>query len=111
MLFFEAFDNLQVSQKIHDIFENVDVEKLVASKEKRRLSVHIRSNRLITFGNLKKMEYQLRKQIFQGVMDSIVFVEHYDLSGQYTAEKLMPIYYESILQEIKEQSIRRYVNF
>ena len=105
MLFFEAFDNLQVSQKIHDIFENVDVEKLVASKEKRRLSVHIRSNRLITFGNLKKMEYQLRKQIFQGVMDSIVFVEHYDLSGQYTAEKLMPIYYESILQEIKEQSI------
>ena len=105
MLFFEAFDQLQVSQKIHDMFATVDVEKMVASKEKRRISIYIRSSRLLTYTNIKKMEYQLKKQVFHGVMDDVLFVEHYDLSGQYTPENLLPIYYDSLLQELKEKSI------
>ena len=58
MLFFEAFDSLNVSQDVQRLFEHVDVQKLVASKTKRQLVIHIESDRLITFTNLKKMEYQ-----------------------------------------------------
>ena len=105
MLFFEAFENLNVSKEVHDLFQAVDVEKIVASKAKKQLCIHIRSNRLITYTNIKKMEYQLKKQIFTGVMDTIMFEEHYNLSEQYTAEKLMPIYYDSFLLELKEKSI------
>ena len=103
MLFFEAFENLNVSKEVHDLFQSVDVEKIVASKAKKQLCIHIRSNRLITYTNIKKMEYQLKKQIFTGVMDNIMFEEHYNLSEQYTAEKLMPIYYDSFLLELKEK--------
>ena len=68
MLFFEAFDQLTVSQDIQDLFGHVEVQKMVASKAKRRLSIHIESDRLITFTNIKKMEYQLKKQVFAGVI-------------------------------------------
>ena len=105
MLFFEAFDNLTVSKDMQDLFEHVDVKKMVASKGKKQLSIYIKSDRLITFTNIKKMEYQLKKQVFQSVINDIVFVEQYELSEQYTAEKLMPIYYESFLLELKEKSI------
>ena len=104
MLFFEAFDNLTVSKDMQDLFEHVDVKKMVASKGKKQLSIYIKSDRLITFTNIKKMEYQLKKQVFQSAINDIVFVEQYELSEQYTAEKLMPIYYESFLLELKEKS-------
>ena len=105
MLFFEAFENLTVSKDIHALFEQVDVQKMVASKGKKHIHIYIKSNRLITFTNIKKMEYQLKKQVFAGFMDDITFVEQYDLSEQYTPEKLMPIYYDSFLLELKEKSI------
>lgn len=105
MLFFEAFENLTVSKEIHALFEQVDVQKMVASKGKKHINIYIKSNRLITFTNIKKMEYQLKKQVFAGFMNEVTFVEHYDLSGQYTPEKLMPIYYDSFLMELKEKSI------
>lgn len=105
MLFFEAFDNLTVSKDMQDLFEHVDVKKMVASKGKKQLSIYIKSDRLVTFTNIKKMEYQLKKQVFQSAINDIVFVEQYELSEQYTAEKLMPIYYESFLLELKEKSI------
>lgn len=108
MLFFEAFDTLHVGQDIHDLFAHVDVVKMVASKSKRQLSIHIESDRLITFTNIKKMEYQLKKQIFVNMMDDIVFIEHYKLSSQYTPEKLMDIYFDSFLLELKEKSIIDY---
>lgn len=108
MLFFEAFDSLNVSQDVHGLFEHVDVQKIVASKTKRQLVIYIESDRLITFTNMKKMEYQLKKQVFTGVMDDIVFVEHYKLSGQYTPEKLMDVYFDSFLLELKEKSVIDY---
>lgn len=105
MLFFEAFDNLTVSKDMQDLFEHVDVKKMVASKGKKQLSIYIKSDRLITFTNIKKMEYQLKKQVFQSAINDILFIEQYELSEQYTPEKLMPIYYESFLLELKEKSI------
>lgn len=105
MLFFQAFENLQVSQKIHDLFADVEVKKIVASKNQTRLTVHILSNRLLTYANIKKMEYQVKKQVFQNTVSELVFQEKYQLSDQYTPEKLMPLYYDSLLQELKEVSI------
>ena len=105
MLFFEAFDKLNVSKELHDLYEQVDVEKIVASRSKKQLKVQIKSSRLITYTNIKKMEYQLKKQIFSGFMDEVIFGEKYTLSRQYTPEKLMGIYYDSFLAQLKEKSM------
>lgn len=105
MLFFEAFNQLQVGKDLHDLFEQVDVTKIVASKSKRHVSIHMKSNRLIHRKNLKKMEYQMKKQIFQDVMDTLEFEEVYQLSAQYTPEKLTNIYLDCMLEELKENSV------
>lgn len=105
MLFFEAFENISVGKNLQDLFADVNVMKMVASKEKKQICIHIKSHRLLSFTNIKTMEYQLKKQVFQGMIDEIIFKEHYELSGQYTPEKLMPIYLDSFLMELKERSI------
>lgn len=105
MLFFEAFENLDVSKDMQDLFAEVEVEKLVASKSEKKLTIYIRSKHLLTYTITTKMIYQLKKQIFDGVMEDVVFHDTYELSEQYTPEKLMPIYMDSFLLELKEQSI------
>lgn len=105
MLFFEAFERLQVGKDLHSLFEQVDVTKIVASKTKRHVSIYMKSNRLISRNNLRKMEYQMKKQIFLEVMDTLEFIEAYQLSAQYTPEKLMNVYLDSILEELKEISV------
>lgn len=105
MLFFEAFERLQVGNDLHSLFEEVDVTKIVASKSKRHASIHMKSRRLIYQKDLRKMEYQMKKQIFLEVIDTLEFVETYELSAQYTPEKLMNIYLDSILEELKKTSV------
>ena len=105
MLFFEAFERLQVGNDLHGLFEQVDVTKIVASKTKKHVSIYMKSNRLISRKNLRKMEYQMKKQIFLEVMDTLEFIEAYQLSAQYTPEKLMNVYLDSMLEELKEISV------
>ena len=105
MLFFEAFDSLDVSQDLKDLYSQVEVERMVAKKGERKITIHITSSRLLTYFHITKMIYQLKKQVFAGFMDEVVFQERYQLSEQYTPEKLMPIYFESFLEELKEKSI------
>ena len=108
MLFYEVFDQLQVSNEPESLFEQVEVEKVVASKSKGSVHIHIFSNRLISRINIKKMEYQIQKQLFAGASNLVSFIERYGLSAQYTPQKLMPIYYDSILAELKEHSVLMY---
>ena len=113
MLFFEVFDNLQVGVDLTKLFEEVEVERVVASRSHARIKIYIKSKRLITYRNLKAMEYQMKKQLFtdynslQGssVLTDIQFQQKYELSASYTPEKLLPIYFDSMLDEFREESV------
>lgn len=108
LTFFEVFDHLTVNKELMDLFTEVTVDRIVASKSSLKLKIHMFSNRLISRKNIKKMEYQLKKQLFSETPNEIKFVEKYQLSAQYTPSKLMPIYYDSILEELKECSVLEY---
>ncbi len=108
MLFFEAFDRLEVGQEIQLLFQDVDVKKIVASKSKHQIRIFIQSNHLLQRKDLRKLEYQMKKQMFGEVMEDIIFEQNYDLSAQYTPEKLVDMYIDSILEELKEESILDY---
>lgn len=105
MVFFEVFDNLSVGQDLQKLFEEVEVERVTASKNHERLKIYIKSTRLITYRNLTKMEYQMKKQLFSGTPVNLFFIQKYELSKSYTPEKLMPIYYDSIVDELREDSV------
>lgn len=108
MVFFEALDKLSVSTDLQALFEEVCVEKITMSRQNNLIKIHILSPRLIGRPDIKKMEYQIQKQLFPGGRHNIEIIERYELSAQYTPAKLMPVYYDSILMELKEQSILDY---
>lgn len=108
MLFFEVFDELTVGEELKKLFEEVIVDRVVMSKGKNAVKIYISSKRLFERNQIKKMEYQIQKQLFSDTHHLVYMIERYELSAQYTPVKLMPIYYDSILADLRDNSILDY---
>lgn len=109
--FFEAFPNLKLEGVQKDLFEQVVVEKITATKRKDLLRVYIRSERLIDKESVFAVEREIKKQFFPKEFMVIKIYEHFLLSGQYNPQKLMEVYRESILLELKECEHMLYMMF
>ena len=105
MRFLEAFEGLQVPERLDAIFEDVSVERVVASHSKRLVQIHICSNRLIPHKEIGRMEYQLQRQLFTDLPNRVKLVEHYRLSAQYTPENLYHAYFSSLVEELSAKSV------
>ncbi|SET01336.1 PolC-type DNA polymerase III [[Clostridium] polysaccharolyticum] len=108
MLFFEAFDQLDVKDDIKEVFKTVQVKRILMSKSTCSVRVFVESDHILTYQVRRKVEYELRKQILGDAVRNIRIIESYQLSKQYTPEKIMPMYFDSILAELKEESILDY---
>ena len=108
MLFFEAFDQLEVDNKTREVFQTVSVKRVLMSKSTCSVRVFVESDHILTYQVRRKMEHEIRKQLLGEAVKSIRLVECYQLSRQYTPEKIMPMYFESILSELREESILDY---
>ena len=108
MLFFNAFEQLSADQELKKLYSEVDVVKVIASKQNKNLYVCIRSNRLINRANIKKMEELLNRQLFLHTGNKAMIKPQFDLSAQYSLATLYPIYRDSILEELQEESVVTY---
>lgn len=102
--FFEVFPTLKLDTGIEDLFEQVMVEKVSATKRKDFLRIYISSDRLIQKEDVLKVEREMKNQFFPNASMTIRIYERYSLSTQYNPEKLMNIYRDSILLELREYS-------
>ena len=102
--FFEVFRALKLEQKIQDLFEQVKVEKVSATKSRDYIRVTISSSYLIPKETVYKVETEIKKQLFAYQPVAVKLYERFRLSQQYTPEKLMDAYKESILLELKAYS-------
>ncbi len=99
--FFEAFPNLKLDGVRKDLFEQVVVERITTTKRKDLLSIYIRSGRLIEKEHIYSVEKEIKNQFFPREYMVIKIYEKFVLSEQYNPEKLMELYRESILTEIR----------
>ena len=104
MKFFEVFDMLKVDANLKSVFEEVVATKVAASKLSNRITIHIESNRLISYRDKKKMAEQLERQLFAQTGNAVGFHEVYHLSAQYTPENLWEMYKGSLMAEMWEKS-------
>lgn len=102
--FFDVFPALELEQKLKDMLEPVEVERVSSTKRRDFLRIYIVSNRLIEKENILKTENAIKKQLFPGFQMVIKIYEKYHLSSQYNPEKLTEIYRDSILLELREYS-------
>lgn len=108
MLFFEAFDQLNVKNDIREVLETVEVKRILMSKSTCSVRIFVESDHILTYQVRRKVEYELRKQILGEAIRCVRIVERYQLSKQYTPEKIMPMYFDSMLAELREESILDY---
>ena len=102
--FFEVFPKLNLEKKIQDLFEQVTVEKVSATKSRDFIRVTIACDYLIPKETIFRVESEIKKQFFAIHDVAVKLYERFHLSEQYTPEKLLDAYKESILVEFKAYS-------
>lgn len=99
--FFDVFVTLSLPDDIHDIMENTRVVKVTRTSTNTLAKIYIQSDRMIQKETIYYVESALKKQIFRAKNMEVRIVDRYHLSGQYTPEKIMEMYYQSILFELE----------
>lgn len=102
--FFEVFPSLELDKGIRDIMEQTTVEKVSISKKRDFLRIYLFSTRLIMKEDIWATEQKIKTQLFAATDMTVKIYEHFELSAQYTPQKLMVLYRDSILAELREYS-------
>ena len=102
--FFEVFPVLKLNRGMTDLLEEATVEKVTASQAKNRIRVYLCSPRLISYEEIRRLETQIRGQLFENTEVHVDVIDRYELSEQYTPERLMTIYFDSFEAELRDSS-------
>ncbi|MDE7260241.1 MAG: PHP domain-containing protein, partial [Lachnospiraceae bacterium] len=102
--FFDVFPTLKLDTGLKDLYEQVTVDKVSSTKRKDFLRIYISSDRLIQKEDVFRVEGEIKKQFFPNAAMVIKIYEKFRLSSQYDARKLMEVYRDSILLELREYS-------
>ena len=102
--FFEVFPTLRPRGELRDLFEDVQVTRIVWNKAHTKLKVCLCSNHLIHHKFITQMEQKLTETVVDGDGAQVVLEEHYVLSAQYGCESLFHEYYDSLEEELREES-------
>lgn len=110
-VFFDVFPTLQLNPDVSELLTDVEVTKITTNRDRSSLRVYIDSRRLIHKKSIYYMEDSIADQLFPGNKTQIKVVENYHLSGQYTPEKLLESYKDSILTELRNYNAIEYSLF
>jgi len=106
--FLEVFPTLQLNHEMKGLLSEATVTKVASNRNRDFIRVYFDNTRLIPKRDIWRLEEDMRQQLFPNQKMQIKLMEHYRLSGQYTAKTLLDIYKESMLCEIKEYSLLLY---
>ncbi|MFR8840499.1 MAG: exonuclease domain-containing protein, partial [Clostridium sp.] len=109
--FLDVFPDLHITDNLRELLELVEVERVTASRDRSSIRVYIVCPRLIHKQNIYGLEKGIKDQLFPGKRVTIKIQEKFKLSEQYTPEKLLMVYKDSILMELKNYSILLYNMF
>ena len=102
--FFEVFRTLEVDNQTRALFEQVVVTRVSTSPSQDVLRVYITSKKLIAKNQLFHLAKQIQRQIFGYRKVQVLIFEKFQLSSQYTPQKLWSLYEDSVLTELEAYS-------
>ena len=91
--FFDVFPTLKLDTGIGDLFEQVMVEKVSATKRKDFLRIYISSERLIQKEDVFRVEREIKKQFFPNTLFHSIrlySINHYSFLSQSFSESYPP---------------------
>lgn len=102
--FLEVFPELHITDEMKELLKLVDVERVSTARDRSSIRIYINSKRLIHKKNITALEKGIGEQLFPGKRLIIKIVEKYSLSEQYTPQKLLQAYKDSLLYELRTQA-------
>ncbi|MBR1700737.1 MAG: PolC-type DNA polymerase III [Lachnospiraceae bacterium] len=99
--FLEVFPTLKLNQTLQDLMGQTEVEKITSPKSRDFLRIYLFSTRLIQKADIFTTEQEIARQLFPRAGLQVKIYEHFALSSQYNAEKLLELYKDSILLELQ----------
>lgn len=107
-LFFEVFPTLKITGEMSALLKETEITKVASNSAQNALRIYLESTRLIPKPEIYHIEQEIRQQLFPHKEIAVKIIEKFNLSSQYTPEKLMVVYRESILEEIRNYSVLLY---
>ncbi|MCI6173392.1 MAG: PHP domain-containing protein, partial [Clostridiales bacterium] len=100
--FLEAFPGLDVDPKIRALLEYVKVERITVNHARNRLKIYIVSENWLKKQHIYRLEDAISAQVFgnAGRME-VKVIEHFVLSGSYSASNFYKAYRSSMVTELK----------
>ena len=106
--FTEVFPELSLQEDARERMAQCTVARITMNPGKDFMKIYLESDKLIHKKYIFETERAISDQLCFRIPVTVKIIEKFHLSGQYTAEKLMPIYRDSILTELKEYNIFLY---
>ena len=107
-LFFEVFPTLKITGEMSALLKETEITKVASNSAQNALRIYLESTRLIPKPEIYHIEQEIRQQLFPHKEVAVKIKEKFNLPSQYTPEKLMAVYRESILEEIRNYSVLLY---
>lgn len=107
-LFYEVFPTLKITGDMKQLLEEAHVTKVGSNAAKTSLRIYLESDRLIPKPEIYSVENAIKEQLFPKKEIAVKIIEKFNLSSQYSPEKLMDIYKDSILEELRNYSVLVY---
>ena len=99
---------MKITDQLRELLNLVQVEKVTSTRDRSQIRVYLKSPRLIHKKNIYDLEKGIKEQLFPDKQLEIKVLEKYRLSEQYTPKKLLEVYKDSLLLELKHYSIVEY---
>ena len=103
--FFDVFPNLKVNSELSELLDMVSVTKVSCNPEKTKLWVYIRSERWIHKKHILALQREIERQLFPGIAMTVIVLEKFILSRQYTPENFLESYRSSMELELRNYNV------
>ncbi|MCR4740900.1 MAG: PolC-type DNA polymerase III [Lachnospiraceae bacterium] len=99
--FFDVFKSLKLSDRLTEIFADTIIEHVIKNKTKNVLKIILSSDHLIGRNDIRKVESEIKRQLFKNDSLSVVINEHFLLPDDYGVEEIMQEYKASLYEDIR----------
>ena len=106
--FFQVLPDLKVEPEIQTLFEGATIQKVSTDSKRTHLKFYMDCEHIISKAKIRQMENQIKLQLFPRARIQVEIVEHFVLPPVYTPENILHEYLESLLFELKEESVVAY---
>jgi len=103
--FLEVFKGLDLDKRNRELFEDVIVTQVSATKSRDFVRVLIKSDHIIPKASIYYVEKLIKKTLFSRRYGSVKILENFTLSDYYTPEILFSEYRDSISKELEHYGV------